>query len=575
MPISNSEIASEFERYADLLDIDGANQYRVRAYRNAARNISSLSQSVADMVSEGKDLSKLAGVGKDLAGKLAAIVNTGSLPQLRDLKKKLPADLLDLNQLENIGPKRIAVLHKQLGVTSLEQLKDAASKGRVRDLPGFGAKTERAILKGIDILEKRSESGQRLGLPVVEEYAKPLLAFLSRVKGVERIQAAGSYRRGLETVGDLDVLVTHNRKSKVMERFVNFEDVQKVVSKGSTRSTVVMRYALQVDLRAVGGESYGAALHYFTGSKAHNIAIRRMGVKRGLKINEYGVFKGKKRIAGSEEEDVYAQVGLPYIEPELRENRGEIEAARDNRLPSLLQIGHIRGDLHAHTKATDGRSSLEQMASAAQRRGYQYLAITEHSKQVAVAKGLDAGRLEEQIKEIDRLNQKLDGIVLLKSIEVDILEDGALDLPDQLLKQLDVVVCAVHSKFNLPRDKQTERIIKALRKPYFTILAHPTGRMINQREPYEVDTERLLEAAKEERCALELNAQPERLDLRDTHCRMAKDIGVPIAISTDAHSTEELEFMRFGVLQARRGWLEPDDVLNTCTLEALRKAFRR
>jgi len=575
MPIHNTEIAAIFNEYADLLEIDGANQYRVRAYRTAARNISNLSQSAAAMVQNGKDLSKLAGIGKDLAGKIAEIVETGTLSEFEKIKQKLPAGLLNLTQIEGMGPKRIATLHQELGITSMDELEKAAQQNKIRDLPGFAAKTEKAILEEIERLGKQGESRKRLKLSVAEDLAQPLVGYLRQIKGVKRVEAAGSYRRGLETVGDLDILVTHTKTSKIMDRFVNYEDVQKVISEGKTRSTVVMRYGLHVDLRAVASNSYGSALHYFTGSKAHSVAIRQIGVKKGLKINEYGVFKGEKRIAGKEENDVYEQVGLPYIEPELRENQGEIEAARDNRLPKILSVDNIKGDLHAHTKATDGRSTLEQMARAAKAKGYQYLAITEHSKHVTVAKGLDTKRLKEQVKEIDRLNDKLNGPILLKGIEVDILEDGSLDLPDDLLQELDVVVCAVHSKFNLSRDKQTDRIIRALRKPYFTILAHPTGRMINEREPYDLDMERLIEAAKGNKCALELNAQPDRLDLRDIYCRMAKEAGVPIVISTDAHSTEELDFMRFGVLQARRGWLESGDVLNTKSLKGLQKAIKR
>jgi DNA polymerase (family 10) len=329
------------------------------------------------------------------------------------------------------------------------------------------------------------------------------------------VEAAGSYRRRKETVGDLDILVTHKKGSEVMKRFVEYEDVERVVAKGETRSTVVLRFGVQVDLRAVAEASYGAALHYFTGSKAHNIAVRKMGVTKGFKINEYGVFKGDERIAGETEQEVYAQVDLPYIEPELRENNGEIEAAQKGKLPKLITPENLRGELHAHTKATDGRSTLEEMANAAKERGYEYLAITEHSKHVTVAKGLDAKRLAQQIDEVDRLNEKLDGIVLLKGIEVDILEDGSLDLPDEVLKKLDLVVCAVHYKFNLPVDKQTERIIKGIDNPYFTILAHPTGRMIGEREPYQLDMEQLMKVAKETGCVLELNAQPERLDLTE------------------------------------------------------------
>ncbi|MFP3879819.1 MAG: DNA polymerase/3'-5' exonuclease PolX, partial [Dehalococcoidia bacterium] len=398
-----------------------------------------------------------------------------------------------------------------------------------------------------------------------------LLDYLSGLDGVKRVEAAGSYRRKKETVGDLDILVTHKKQTDVMKPFVEYEDVERVVSKGETRSTVVLRFGVHVDLRAVPEASYGAALHYFTGSQPHNIAIRKMGVKRGLKINEYGVFRHDKRIAGSTEDEVYSHVDLPYIEPELRENNGEIEAAQKGKLPELVTLEDIRGDLHSHTEATDGRSSLEEMAKAAREKGYEYLAITEHSKHVTVAKGLDARRLGEQIEEIDRLNEKLDGIVLLKGIEVDILEDGSLDLPHHILKKLDLVVCAIHYKFNLPADKQTERIVKGIDNPYFTILAHPTGRMIGEREPYALDMERLMKAAKETNCFLEINAQPDRLDLTEVYAKMAKEMGIMIAVSTDAHSVNELNFMRFGVYQARRGWLASENVLNTRSWKELKK----
>jgi len=575
VPIHNAEIAEIFNEYADLLEIEGANQYRVRAYRTAARNISNLSHSAAEMVNKNEDLSRLPGLGKDLASKVADIVNTGKLSQLEELKKKLPAELIDITGLAGLGPKRTGKLYQKLGITSIEELEEAAKKQKVRGLPGFAAKTEQKILEEIGRKGEPEAGKKRYKLSVVEELAQPLLAYLKEVKGVKHVEVAGSYRRRKETVGDLDILVTHKKDSEVMKRFVEYEDVDRVIARGETRSTVVLRFGVQVDLRAIPESSYGAALHYFTGSQAHNIAVRKMGVKQGLKINEYGVFRDEKRIAGETEEEVYAQVDLPYIEPEMRENSGEIETAQKGELPELITLEDIRGDLHAHTKATDGRSSLEDMAEAAKKKGYEYLAITEHSKHVTVAKGLDAQRLEQQIEEIDRLNEKLDGIVLLKGIEVDILEDGSLDLPDEVLKRLDLVVCAVHYKFNLSADKQTERIIRGIDNPYFTILAHPTGRMIGEREPYQLDMERLMKAAKEAGATLELNAQPERLDLTEVYAKMAQEMDIMVAISTDAHSTSELDFMRFGVYQARRGWLESDDVLNTKSWKKLKKLLSK
>jgi len=360
-----------------------------------------------------------------------------------------------------------------------------------------------------------------------------------------------------------------------MDRFAGYEDVRKVISKGKTRSSVVLRSGLQVDLRVLPQVSYGAALHYFTGSKSHNIAVRKLAVKKGLKINEYGVFKKDKRIAGKTEKEVYDTVKLAFIEPELRENRGEVEAARQGRLPDLIKVEDLRGDLHAHTKETDGHNSLEEMAKAAKDRGYEYIAITDHSKKVAMAKGLDAGRLKKQIKEIDRLNEKLDGIIVLKGIEVDILKDGTLDLPDEILKELDLTVCSVHYNRNLSKNKQTERIIRAMDNPYFNILGHPTGRLINERDPYEIDLEKIMEAARDRGCFLEINAHPDRLDLPARYCKMARDMDLKVAVSTDAHSLADLDFVRFGIYQARRGWLEAKDVLNTRSWKQLKKMLQR
>jgi DNA polymerase (family 10) len=572
MPVHNTDIAEIFNRMAVLLDIEGANQFRVRAYRNAARTIGELSQRAADMVERGEDLTSLPDIGKDLAEKIKEIVETGDLAALEKLERRTPAELSTLMKIAGLGPKRIKVLYQELGVTTLEGLKKAAEDGRIRELEGFGKKTEKQIIE--EIKEKGGEK-ERIKLATAEELADPLVAYLRQVQGVKEVVVAGSYRRRKETVGDLDVLVTCKKGSLVMERFVNYEDVEKVVSQGKTRSTVILRTGLQVDVRVVPQVSYGAALHYFTGSQAHNIAIRKLGVKKKLKINEYGVFKGDDRIAGKSEQEVYEQVDLPYIEPELRENWGEIEAAQKDKLPSLITLKDIRGDLHAHTKETDGRHTLEEMAQAAQQQGYDYLAITDHSKRVTMVHGLNAKRLAKQIEAIDRLNEKLDGITLLKGIEVDILEDGSLDLPDDILKELDLTVCAVHYKMNLSRTKQTERIIRAMDNPYFRILAHPSGRLINERKPYELDMERVMEAAKDRGCVLELNAHPVRLDLTDRDCKMAKDMGVKVAIATDAHSTADLNLIRFGVDQARRGWLEPGDVINTESRTKLLKILQR
>ncbi len=576
MPVHNVEIAEIFNRYADLLEVQGANQYRVRAYRNAARTIANLPQSVSDMVKQGKDLDEIPGIGKDLAGKVAEIVRTGKLPALEELAREFPAGLVQIMKVAGLGPKKAGALYQELGITGLPELKKAAEGQKIRQLSGFGARTEEAILAELARKVKEGGEKERLKLSVVEELARPLLDYLRKVKGVKEVEAAGSYRRGLETVGDLDILVIHEEGSNVMERFADYEDVEQVVARGKTRSTVILRFGLQVDLRAVPEESYGAALHYFTGSKAHNVAIRQMGVKRKLKINEYGVFRGEKRIAGRTEEEVYARVNLPFIPPELRENRGEIEAAQQGKLPRLVTLDDLRGDLHCHTSATEGRASLEEMVEAARKRGYRYLAITDHSKRLSMTHGLDEKRLEEQMAEIDRLNERLDDFLVLKGIEVDILEDGSLDLSDDVLGKTNIAVCSIHHKLNLSQKKQTERLIRAISdRPFFIILGHLTGRLIGEREPYEVDMEQLMKAAREQGCVLELNAQPERLDITDAHCKMARDMGVMVAISSDAHSVNDLDFLRYGVIQARRGWLEAGDVLNARDTQGLLKIIQK
>jgi DNA polymerase (family 10) len=555
MPVHNADIAELFNRVADLLEILGENPFRIRAYRNAARTAGGLSQSLATMVEQEKDLTELPGIGKDLAGKIEEITKTGTFSQLQELEDRIPPQLVRLMKIPGLGPKRVKILYDQLDITNLGDLKKAAEEGKIKELKGFGEKTEKMILAEIG----REKKETRIKLNVAEEIADAIVDHLKKVEGVREVIVAGSYRRKKETVADLDILATCRKDSKVMDAFVHYDNVKKVVAQGDTRSTVVLRSGVQMDLRVVPGESYGAALHYFTGSKAHNIAVRTLGVKKGLKINEYGVFKGKNRIAGKTEEEVYNQVDLPFIEPELREDRGEIEAARGGKLPPIITLKDIRGDLHVHTKETDGRHSLEQMVEAARNRGYQYLAITEHSKRLSMTHGFDAERLARRNEEIDRLNKKLKGFVVLKSIEVDILSDGDLDLPDSILKELDLTVCSVHSKFNLPREKQTERILRAMDNPYFNVLAHPSGRLINEREPYDVDIETLMKAARDRGCIMEVNAHPDRLDLTDTDCILAKEMGVKVVISTDAHSMNDLDLMRFGVWQGRRGWLEKDD----------------
>ena len=572
MPVHNADIAAIFEEIADLLEIQGENPFRIRAYRNAAREMQSLGVPASEMLAKGEDLTELPGIGNDLAAKIREIVETGKCKALEKLRAKFPPTITTLLKLPGLGPKRVKMLYDEIKVESIAALRQAARAGLIRELPGFGEKTEASILEA---LAQHAEEAPRFKLAIAAQYAEPLVAWLGKSRNVKQVTTAGSYRRFRETVGDLDILATTKGQSDVMERFVRYDEVREVMAHGETRATVRLQCGLQVDLRVVPQESFGAALQYFTGSKAHNIEIRRLGQQKKLKINEYGVYRGKKAVAGETEESVYAAVGLPWIAPELRENRGEIEAARKGKLPRLVELKDLRGDLHAHTKATDGHHTLKEMAEAARARGFEYLAITEHSRRLTVAHGLDVHGLRKQMEEIDRLNRKLSGITLLKGIEVDILEDGSLDLPDEVLGECDLVVGAVHGKFHLSRAKQTARILKAMDHPHFTILAHPSGRLLGSREAYDVDMLRIIRAARTRGCFMELNAHPERLDLLDIHCQMARDEEVLVAISSDAHSIQDFGNLLYGVGQARRGWLEKKDVLNTRPLKLLKPLLQR
>lgn len=571
MPIHNADIANAFSEMADLLEIQQANPFRIRAYRNAARIVGEMGRDVRAMIGRGEDLTKLPGIGDDLAAKMHEIVDTGHCRALDKLHAQLPPAITELLHVPGLGPKRVRELWHELDIQTLEQLARAARDGRIRNLPGFGAKTEANILQNVEV---RLSKTHRIKLATAAQYADALVAWLNRASGISNVEVAGSYRRMRETVGDLDILVIARPNSDVMQRFTAYDEVADVLSQGPTRASVVLRSGLQVDLRAVEAESYGAALCYFTGSKSHNIALRRIAQEKGLKLNEYGVFQGKERIAGDTEKSVYRTLGLDWVPPELREDRGEIAAARAHRLPRLVELKDLKGDLHVHTKATDGHNTLEEMAKAAKALGLSYIAITEHSRRLTVAHGLDPERLAAQCDEIDRLNEKLSGITLLKGIEVDILEDGDLDLPDAALARLDIVIGAVHSRFDLPRARQTERILRAMDHPHFTMLAHPTGRVIESREPYDVDMLRIIRHARLRGCFLELNAHPERLDLLDTHCMMAREEGVRVAINSDAHAIQDFEHLRYGIGQARRGWLEAGDVLNTRTLAELKQLLR-
>ena len=575
MPVHNNDIVEKLNKVADLLDIKGENQFRIRAYRSAAQTISGLSQSVSDMIDEGKDVSNLPNVGSSIADKIKEIVDTGSLEQLEKLEKKMPEELVDLMTIPNLGPKKVQTLYEELDISNKDDLEKAAQDGKIQGIEGFGEKTEEKILDELEAAKKGCGK-ERIKLYVAEEITEPLLDYIKNIKGVQKVDVAGSYRRRKETVGDIDILVVCNDSEKVMDKFVDYEDVTKVISKGETRSSIQLRSGLQVDLRAMAKKSYGSAMVYFTGSKAHNIEIRKMANDKDLKINEYGVFKNEdEHVAGKTEEEVYEQIGLPFINPELRENRGEIEAAQKDKLPRLVKLEDIKGDLQSHSKYSDGKFEIEEMAEAARDKGYEYLAMTDHSKRVTMAKGLDEKKLAKQIEHIDKLNEKWKNFRILKSCEVDILKDGSLDLDDEILKELDIVICSVHYDTNLSKEKQTRRVLKAMENPHFNIFAHPTGRKINERRPYEIDIKKVLKAAKDNGCFLECNAQPDRLDLTDVNCKMAKEMGVKIAISTDAHTKNDLDKMRFGIGQARRGWLEKSDVLNTESWSSLKKTIKR
>ena len=569
MPVHNSDLEEMFTTLADLLEIEGANQYRVRAYRNAARIVGGYPRRLADVVQQGEDLTQIQGVGKELAAKIEEAVKTGDMSALQKQREKLPSSLLELLDLEGLGPKKVSALYRELGITGPEDLKKAAGEGRIRELKGFGKKTEEKILQELERPADQQE--RRFPLSAAEEVAEVLAEYLRQGPGIQKLEIAGSYRRRKESVGDLDILVQAEDNNRIMEHFVAYEDVTEVLMQGETRTSVVLRGGMQVDLRAVPGQSFGAALHYFTGSKAHNIAVRKIGQDLGYKINEYGIYQGEEQIAGGTESGVYAAVGLEYIEPELREDLGELEAAANGALPELVIAADIRGDLHVHSNYSDGSDRLRDLALAAEARGYAYLAVTDHSQRLSVARGLGSERLLRQLEEIDAVNAEDGGATLLKGIEVDILPDGGLDLPEDILRRLDLVVCAVHSGFNYSRQKQTDRLLAALDHPCCSMLAHPTGRMLQSRSPYDVDMERVIRRAAERGVILEINSQPDRLDLSDAYIRMAREAGAWLAVSTDAHNSAGLDLVRYGLDQARRGWLEKSDVANTLELAELKR----
>lgn len=577
--MENIEIAKIFYDIANLLEIKGENAFRIRSYRNAALSIEGLPITLKTIAEKDeREIREIPGIGKGISEKIIELLKTGKCTYHRELLKELPSGLLSLLDISGLGPKKVKIIYEQMGISSVDDLEKAARAGKLRGLPGMGEKTEANILKSIDTL--RAGTG-RFGIAVATNIATELVSYLEKVHGVARVIPAGSLRRARETVGDVDILVACNEGKAVMEKFVQYPEVSGVLAKGPTKTSVVMKSGLQVDVRVLEERSFGAALQYFTGSKAHNVAVRDRAKKMGLKISEYGVFREKddKWIAGKTEEDVYEAVGLKWIPPELRENRGEVEASLRNGLPELVTEDDIRGDLHVHTKASDGGYTIEEMARYAVNKGYDYIAITDHSKAVGVAHGLDEKRLLDQMKEIDKINDKFkkEGVEfrVLKGTEVDIRMDGSLDLDPEVLSRLDVVVGAVHSGFTMPEDEMTKRIEKALSTGLVDILAHPSGRLINKREPYKLDMAKLFRKAKEHNAAMEINAYPARLDLSDINAKLARDLGVMMAVSTDSHNKTHMENIRYGIANARRGWLEKKDILNTRPLGELLEILQK
>jgi DNA polymerase (family 10) len=583
--VTNDDIAAAFEQVADLLEYQGENVFRVRAYRTAARTIAGLVESLASVRADpNRRLTDLDGIGTDLADKIETLLDSSRLPLLEELERQVPAVVFDLMRVPGLGPKKVKALVDALHIDSLAGLEAACREGRVQGIKGFGPKTEAAILGNLAFA--RDPERARLLWSEAEAIAFRLLEWIRGCPVVGRAETAGSLRRGRETVGDLDLVVESDEPAAVMERLVAWPEATEVLLRGDTKTSIRGPREVQVDLRVVPGESFGAALQYFTGSKEHNVRLRGRARDRGLSLNEYGVFrlaagdaaKGPA-IAGRTEEEVYAAVGLPWIPPELREGRDELLLAERGGLPELVNLADIRGDLHMHTTATDGEDTLADMVRAAIDRGLAYIAITDHGQRVTMAHGLDRRRLLTQWAQIDRLNESLAAegrppIVVLKGIEVDILEKGGLDLPDELLAQADWVVASLHYGQNQPRDRITARIIEAIENPHVAVIGHPTGRLLNRRPAYDVDIEAVIQAAARTGTFLEINANPWRLDLDDRHAAAAKAAGVKLVISTDAHSTRGLDVMRCGILQARRAGLEATDIANTRTLSALRKLMK-
>jgi len=584
--MENLDIAHTLTLLADLLEIQGANPFRIRAYRTAVNTVNGLSKPLQAMVAEGEDLTALPGIGKNVAAHVVELLETGTIGRLEEVEAEIPRSLAQLMALDGVGPKKAKKLFDELDVRTVDDLERALDSEKVEALEGFGVRSAEKIR--VAIAEHRKHTG-RFRIDEVEKLIAGLLEHLARAPGADRVDIAGSLRRRKETIGDVDILVQcEDDGTPVVEHFVAFEGAERAEAAGPTKGSIVLHSGLQVDLRVVPPDSFGAALVYFTGSKDHNVAIRTRAVRDGLRVNEWGVFRVQEgadpdglakdegeRLAGATEEDVYRALGMRWVPPALRENRGEIEASIAGELPRLVELHDIRGDLQMHSTWSDGKTPIEEMARACAKLGYEYLAVTDHSQAMAMVQGLTPERARAQWEEVEQVRERVPEIAILTSAEVDILKDGDLDMPDDILEALDLVVISVHSLMDQDRKTMTDRVLRAMAHPAVDILAHPTGRRINRREPFELDVEAVLEAAAEHAVAVELNANPRRLDLNDVHVHRAKELGVPVVISTDAHSPAGLADMRFGVDQARRGWLEAADVLNTRSLSDFRAWLAR
>jgi DNA polymerase (family 10) len=563
--MKNKELADLFDKMANILEFKGENPFKISAYRKASRILGDLTEDIEEISGKG-DLKSIPGIGEGMAEKIVEYLRTGKISKFEEVRKGVSDELIAIMDIPGMGPKTLSMIHKEKGINSLSQLEKAVEDGSLIGLPGMGEKKVENIKRGIQLLR---QSKGRMNLGMAFPVAKRIVETLRQKTGLTKIEWAGSLRRMRENIGDIDILATGPVHEKIVQAFTHLPEVKGVLASGETKASVIVEGGIQIDLRVVEEDSYGAALQYFTGSKAHNIHLRGIAKTKGIKINEYGVFKGEKKIGGKEEKDVYRSLGMDWIEPELREDRGEIEVAQKGNLPKLIKESEIKGDLHVHSKWSDGTSSIEEIARAAQKKGYQYVAICDHSKSLKITHGLDETRLTKQMEEIDRVNEKLKGFQILKGTEVDILADGKLDLSEKVLEKLDLVIAAIHSGFKQDRERMTKRIIRAIENPLIHILAHPSGRLLGARDPYEVEMEELMEAAKKYGKALEINAYFERLDLNDIHCRKAKEMEIRVGIGTDTHHLDQMWMMSLGVAVARRGWLETPDIVNTLSLKEI------